>query len=118
VELNLEKVRASAREASTEDLLDRVTAYRAGMEPEALTILEEELGRRGVGPAEIAAHAEALAGTLVPGPDGIPLSCSCCRRPAVSVRWAWHRVWGVVPLFPRRVPFCAEHDPAGPVRRG
>jgi hypothetical protein len=118
VELDLEKVRANAREAPTEDLLDRVTAYRAGMEPEALTILEEELSQRGVGPAEITAHAEARAGTLVPGPDGIPLSCARCRRPAVCVRWGWHRVWGVVPLFPCRVAYCAEHDPAGSVTRG
>ena len=39
---NPERVWQNAREASTEDLLDRVTVYRAGMEPEALEIIEEE----------------------------------------------------------------------------
>src|SRR5262245_49520354 len=41
--LDLEKVRANARAASTEDLLDRVTVFRDGLEPEAVAVLEEEL---------------------------------------------------------------------------
>ena len=38
-----ERVRKNAREATTEDLLNRVTVYRGDMEPEALKIIEAEL---------------------------------------------------------------------------
>ncbi len=41
-----DRVRANARQASTEDLLERVTIYRSGMEPEAVEIIEAELRRR------------------------------------------------------------------------
>ena len=38
-----ERIRDNVHKADTEDLLDRATVYRAGMEPEALEIIEEEL---------------------------------------------------------------------------
>ncbi len=106
-----ERVRANAEQASTEDLLDRVTMYREGMEPDALPILEEELKSRGVANDEIRAHAEArrLVGTIDAG--GFPAKCSRCRRPA-TVRLAhWHRLWGVLPVLRRSVHFCEEHRP-------
>ncbi len=37
----------NVRQATDEDLLNRVTVYRAGMEPEALVVIEEELAQRG-----------------------------------------------------------------------
>lgn len=43
-----DRVRANARQAPTEDLLERVTVYRSGMEPEAVEIIEAELRRRGI----------------------------------------------------------------------
>ena len=40
--LDLDRVRANVRAAGTEDLMDRSTVWRDGMEPEALDIIEED----------------------------------------------------------------------------
>jgi hypothetical protein len=106
----LERIRANVRSATTEDLLDRVTVYRAGMEPEALEIIEEELRQRNITEVDIAAHREQRQG-LVMAPEGWPLRCSRCQRPAVAEAQEWHRIWGLIPVFPRRVPYCPEHLP-------
>ena len=108
LKLDLDRVRDNAAKATTEDLLDRVTVYRSGMEPAALEVIEAELLRRGVGPREIAAHA--LAGENTPrDASGLAVRCTRCARPAVWRGWAMHKLWGVLPLFPRRVALCAEH---------
>jgi hypothetical protein len=109
MQLNLDKVRENVRRASTEDLLDRATVYRPGMEPEALAIIDAELEARGVGPAELAAHAESVRAGTLRGPDGTALRCHECHRPAVVRAWDWHRLWGRVPVFPRRFRLCEEH---------
>jgi len=106
------QVLANARAAETDDLLDRVTAYRAGLEPEALDLLEMELHRRGVTAAQIGDHARQYASCLRAA-DGMVLMCSSCRKPAVTVAWGWHRIWGKVPIFPKRFRYCAEHQPPG-----
>jgi hypothetical protein len=112
LESNLDRVRANAEAASTEDLLDRVTVYRGGMEPEALEVIREELRKRGVTAAQEIDHAARHIGA--PGDaEGMALHCAYCPRPAVWRGWAWHRLWGVLPLFPRRMALCAEH--AGPL---
>ena len=64
LDFNPTKVLANARAATTEDLLDRMTAYRSGMEPEAVELFEMELRRRGVTPEQIAAHARQSQGCL------------------------------------------------------
>jgi hypothetical protein len=104
-----EKVAENARKSPTEDLLDRVTIYRGNLEPEAIPILEQELERRGVSAAEVAAHRERQQGEHVTTVSGYVLSCSLCRRPAVAERWGWHWLWGVLPVFPRRMRLCQEH---------
>jgi hypothetical protein len=111
--LDLERVRANVRSADTEDLLDRATVYRAGMEPAALELIEEELRSRGVGAAELADHAARREGAVL-ADEGWAISCSRCRRPAVTLRWGWHRLWGLVPIFPRRLAFCEQHRPRDP----
>jgi hypothetical protein len=111
--LDLNKVRVNVRQASTEDLLDRASAFRDGMEPEALDLIEAELRARGVGPEEVAARAEAARGRGVPDAGGVPRECYHCRRPAAGEGWVWHRLWGVLPLFPRRAAFCEAHRPCG-----
>jgi len=116
MKLDLERVRGNVREASTEDLLDRATVYRDGMEPEALEIIDGELRRRGVGGAEQAAHEGRRRQALVVGRDGWPLRCRKCPRPAVTVAWEWGKLWWLIPLFPRRVGYCEEHRPGGPAR--
>jgi hypothetical protein len=108
--LDLERVRANVLAAGTEDLLDRATVYRDGMEPEALDLIDAELRARGVGPDDVLAHRAKRAAGDVPWPDGLPRKCCRCDRPAVAVRRGWHRLWGRVPLFPRWFAECSEHQ--------
>jgi hypothetical protein len=129
IEFERERVRANVREATTEDLLDRATLYREGMEPEALEIIEAELCRRGVSADQVAAHAARPGAEVVRLPDGTPARCSLCDRPAVARAWGWHRLQGtgpaasvmslfslllrLLPLYrPRRLYYCAAHRPA------
>lgn len=108
---DLERVKANVRQAATEDLLDRVTVYRAGMEEAALEVIEAELRRRNVRLDEIEAHAEQRSRETNLWPDGTAVCCSFCHRPAVAEGWGWHRWWGLVPLFPRFYYYCSEHRP-------
>lgn len=116
MELDLHKVVAFVRRAETEELLDRVTVYREGMEPAALDLMENELARRGLTPEAIAAHDRARRETAILLDDGTALRCSFCERPAVVRAWAWHRLWGRVPVFPRRFSYCSNCE--GRVARG
>jgi hypothetical protein len=114
MQFNLERVRANVRDATTEDLLDRVTVYRAGMEPEALEVMDEELRERGISPADIEAHAQQRLQETMLLPDGTAVPCSFCHRPAVAEGWGWHWLWGRIPVFPRFFYYCAEHQPSVP----
>jgi hypothetical protein len=109
--LDLDRVRANVRRASTEDLLDRATVYREGMEPAALDIIDRELWERGVGPAERDAHERHRRSSMLTGPDGLPVKCRRCDRPAVVECRGWHRLLKLLPLFPRRFAYCEEHAP-------
>jgi hypothetical protein len=113
--LDLERVAANVRSATTEDLLDRATVYRDGMEPEALTVIEKELRRRGVKEDEIEAHAARRK--VVSGWGGLARKCRRCARPASTLAWGWHWLWGLVPVVPWRYAYCDEHRP-GAGRRG
>jgi hypothetical protein len=105
-------VERNVRRASTEDLLNRITAYRSGMEPEAIELIEAELHRRHVKPAEITAHAEKILRDSRFHDDGTAVKCNFCHNPAVGEGWGWHRMWGLIPLFPRYLHYCREHLPA------
>jgi hypothetical protein len=109
--MDLVRVCESARAASTEYLLDRVTAFRGELEGPAIAALEAELRARGVGPAEVAAHAAAREREgVLRRADGSVVRCAYCARPASRRRWGWHRLWGwFLPLFPRPFPLCGEH---------
>jgi hypothetical protein len=104
-----ERIRDNVREASTEDLLDRATIYRQGMEEEALDLIERELRERGVSWDAIAEHERKRREESLFDEHGIARKCHSCPRPAVLQTWRWHRLWGVLPLFPRRIAWCAEH---------
>jgi hypothetical protein len=106
-----DKVSENARKAETEDLLDRVTVYRTGMEPDALYVIEEELRRRGVTAADIDAHARRREEAGLCDDGGLPARCDICGRPAVARGWGWHRLWGSLPLFPRPFWYCETHRP-------
>jgi hypothetical protein len=116
LKFNAEKCLAEVSKAETTDLLDRITAYRLGMEPQAIEIIEHELERRGVSGAEIAARGEECRRECTFDRNGVALPCSRCRRPAVVAVMGWHRLWGVLPLFPRRQHYCDQHRP-GPNAR-
>ncbi len=108
---DLERVKANVRKATTEDLLDRVTVYREGMEESALAVIEQELRARHISADEIEAHAERRRRETSFLPDGTAVRCSFCHRPAVAEGWGWHRLWGLLPLFPRFYHYCSEHRP-------
>lgn len=110
---DLKTVAEFVRKAEKEDLLDRVTVYRDGMEPAAVDLMENELWRRGVTPDEVAHHAEGRRERLVVSNDGHAVRCRYCERPAVSRRWGWYRIRGKVPVLPWLLSRCAVHDPAG-----
>jgi hypothetical protein len=111
MEFDLHRFRQNIREAHTEDLLDRVTVYRLGMEPLAVDLIEAELHQRGVTSDEIDRHAANRERQVIFGPDGIAATCSFCHDPAVATAWDWHRLFKWVPLFPRRFYYCEAHLP-------
>lgn len=106
-----ERVRANARKADTDDLLDRVTVYRAEMEPEALEIIEEELHARKLTDVRIEQHGQRRAGEVLRAEDGQPLRCHFCHRPAVARGRRWFRVFfRLLPLLPRTANLCEVHQ--------
>jgi hypothetical protein len=106
---DLKRVAEYIRKADTEELLDRVTVYREGMEPAALDLMEGELDRRGVTREQIGEHGEARWATAIMLPDGTAMRCSYCSRPAVSQGWGWLRLRRRIPVFPRVFAYCAVH---------
>lgn len=110
MEFNLKRVAEYIRKAETEELLDRVTIYRDGMEPAALDLMEMELDRRGISRDEIAEHDESRRESAIILPDGTALRCSFCNRPAVKRARGWHKLFGRVPLFPRVFARCELHE--------
>jgi hypothetical protein len=110
MELNLKRVAEFIRSADTEELLDRVTVFRAGMEPAALDLMEGELDQRGITRDEIAAHNDKRLKTAILLSDGSALRCSFCSRPAAIRQWGWHRLYGHLPIFPRVFAYCQHHS--------
>jgi hypothetical protein len=113
VHFDARRVEQNVRRADTEDLLDRVTVFRTAMEPEAIDLIEAELRSRGVTGDQIDAHARVWEGRVIRLPDGSAATCSFCHRPAVAEGRGWHRLLGLVPLFPRPYFYCAAHRPDG-----
>jgi len=118
MKLELDRVRKNVTEASTEDLLDRATVYRQGMEPEALEIIDGELHRRGVTPADIHTHWEIKRANVL-SDNQVARRCSFCDRPAISRGWGFHWLWGRIPtLLPRLYQYCEVHAPAVEAKKG
>ena len=108
---DIERVKRNVQSAETEDLLDRATVYRAGMEAQALEVIDEELRERGITREEIEDHERRRRQETQLLPDGTVSECSFCHRPAVAEGWGWHRMWGLVPVFPRFYRYCSVHRP-------
>jgi len=81
------------------------------MEPEALVIVEQELASRGVTRKVLEEHNQDLKKNCLRSKEGFVLQCSLCRKPAVVECWGWYRfLWRTVPILPRRLRYCAEHQ--------
>jgi hypothetical protein len=106
---NPEKYRIDVRQAETDDLLDRLTAYRRGMDAQAIPIIEEELSRRGVMQGKLHVHAKECRKQCLFDANGVAFTCSKCRRPAVTEIRTWHKLFGLVPVFPKRIRLCKIH---------
>jgi hypothetical protein len=102
------KLERNVQRATTEDLLDRLTAFRAGLDPRAIPVIEAELRNRGITAAMILEHGRATPS--LPDETGVPRYCQFCRRPASHRQWGWHWFFGVIPLFPRRCYRCEQHQ--------
>ena len=110
--LNRDRVERWARSAPNEVLLDRVTVLRPMMDEAALPILEQELADRGVTAEDRLQHEARLRDRVVRLADGTLATCSFCPRAATGVRWGWYRFWGLLPLLPKRIYFCPDHETA------
>lgn len=110
MKLDLTRVRANISRASTDDLLDRATVYRGGMELEALDLIDAELAARGIGAEQLARHRARQSEVLV-DQGGLAERCSFCHAPALVRAWGWLRLWGTVPVLPWRLRYCREHLP-------
>lgn len=109
--LPLKEIAAYTRRATTEELLDRVTIYRDGMEPAALDLMEGELDRRGVTRSQIAQHDAKQQAAALRHPDGSARRCEKCDRPAVNQHRRWHKLYGFIPVFRRTFYACEDHRP-------
>jgi hypothetical protein len=108
MEFDLDRVRENVRAATTEDLLDRATVYRAGLEQEAVPVILEELKARGVTAEAVVQHEQARTRVMYDR-DGTARTCDHCRKPAVAEEWGWHRMFGKLPIFPRLFQVCEDH---------
>ena len=108
-ESELEKVAEFSRTANTDELLDRVTAFRADHDSEAIRVFERELRNRGIGREELERRTVEMQETVLKTANGAAIHCYFCDRPATVRIVAWHRLWGKVPLFPRPMSVCGEH---------
>jgi hypothetical protein len=117
MEWNEQKFLVNIRKADTEDLLDRITAYRGGMEAEAIEMIEQELHRRGVTAAQVAEHGERCTRECLFDAQGIALMCARCRKPAVTRERGWYKLFWLVPVFPRSIVLCKDHGAKPPSKR-
>src|SRR5262245_65219252 len=106
LDFDAQVVLANIRQAETDDLLDRVTAYRSSKEPEAVEMIEQELRDRGVTDERIADYAAWVRENVIVLADGLAATCSLCDAPAIAKGWGWYRLFRKVPIFPRRVFLC------------
>lgn len=109
LKLNIERLKENIRAASTEDLMDRITFYKAGLELEAQLMIEVELRRRGVKDEAIEEWGPKPGDPYIWLEDGLAAPCSICRRPAVQDKRGWYRLWGKLPIFPRIYRYCRDH---------
>ena len=125
-----DRLQSDITHADLDDLLDRVTVYRAGMEPRAIALIEQELERQAITHQMIRDHDDWCRRNVIYLSDGTAAKCTFCYEPAVQQGWGWYR-WSFslpwlrrvigsrgwaegskrwsVPLFPYRFRYCRRH---------
>jgi hypothetical protein len=111
IRLDLERVRRNVQQATDEDLLDRATVFRAGMERAALEIIDAELIERGYLARDVDEHGRERGARAIMLSDGVAARCTFCFKPATKEGWGWHLFWGRFPLWPRFFRYCDDHRP-------
>ncbi|QVL33129.1 hypothetical protein KIH39_04220 [Telmatocola sphagniphila] len=109
LEFDAARCRTNVRKAETGDLLDRITVFREDLEPGAVPIIERELRDRGIDALAISQYEQKRP--RIKASAGYVLKCSLCHRPAINQAWGWHKMWGFLPVFPRLMRWCEEHQP-------
>ena len=113
---DIRRVAEFVHSAESEELLDRVTVFRDGMEPAALDLMEGELDRRGVTRAEIAEFETTRRATALTNADGTVVRCTLCYRPATTRVRGWIKIFAKrIPVIPWRLPYCDFHAGKKPV---
>lgn len=107
------RIADTVRRMSDHELLDRFTAYRAGMEVGALHEIESELAVRGISQRQIADYRSWLNDNALWDSDEIAYRCCKCGRPAIAKRLGWRRLFGAIPLIPQRRYYCVAHADVG-----
>ena len=110
--VQVERWRANAAESATDDLLDRVTVLRPGMELMALEIIEKELRSRGVTDEQVEEYRFKRENEVIWREPGLAWLCSYCARPAVAWEQEWIRLLWIFPIYPRPVRCCKVHQEA------
>ncbi len=109
-QIHVEKCQAFAQKASTGELLDQYCFFSKGIEGQALLIFREELGHRGIKATDILEHRTNHGARVFFASDGYPKLCKDCRRAATGHTRNWARFFGFLPLFPRQVFTCDDHQ--------
>lgn len=105
-----DRVRENARQAATFDLLERIIIQRDEMEPEALSIIMQELLARNIRPEEISEYEDLRQRALF-DKYGDVLLCLYCNRPAVYSKKGWFKLFRIVPIYPMMEYCCEAHIP-------
>ena len=103
-----EQVRKFAALAETNDLIERVTIQRDDLDPEALTIIMQELLSRNIS-AETVSEYEKSRDKFLYDSQGKPRLCNICGRPAISSIKSWLKFLRIVPIMPITEYCCEAH---------
>lgn len=110
-----EKQREWLSGLTEEELLDRWVFCRDELTAAGQGAVTEELARRGLGPAHWEKHRQTWENRLWRDGQGKSRVCMVCNRQAICRKWSFRKIFGLIPLLPIRVSYCAEHagSPSG-----
>lgn len=104
-----EKSLAWLSQLTEEELLDRWVFCRDELTETGQEATEAEVNRRGLSPAHQERHRGTWESRLWRDSEGKTRVCQACDRLAVCRKWSFRKVFGLIPLLPIRVSYCADH---------